>query len=421
MFWTHDDQHLSVADAFTTLSIVALVSGPLVNIIAAYPTLVGGLACFERIQTFLKADEMDDYRRDPEFDGVEPSLQITSFGTREAIEVEDSGETRAVTSPRDASLALHIYDASFSLKTGDDIVLQSISLRIPRSSLTIMAGPVGAGKSTLLKGILGEAHLEKGSVQLSSGSVAYCDQTPWLRLGSIRRNILGPNEFNERWFSEVIRACALDQDLVQLDDGDHSLVGSAGIALSGGQKQRVALARAVYARAALVLLDDVFSGLDQATSDLVFERLLGEGGLLRTGDTTILLATHAVRYLSNADSVITVERGTARQYSSYGDFCSSKSYTELSISQDNGHLGTPSESLKHTPAVQGSQDKTATADASTNDLTRKTGDLSLYKFYLDSVGLTIFLSWLLLAGCYIFSGKIPREYLIHRNHLLLET
>lgn len=203
----------------------------------------------------------------------------------------------------------------------------------------------------------------------------------------------------------------MDQDLVQLDDGDHSLIGSAGIALSGGQKQRIALARAVYARASLVLLDDVFSALDQASSDRVFERLLGERGLLRKGDATILLATHAVKYLSKAKSVIAVEQGTARQYSSYDDYCSSESYTKLSISEDNGIQGDPSESLKSTPAVPASEDKTATADASTNNLTRKTGDLSLYRFYLDSVGLKIFLSWLLLAGCYIFSGKIPQIWL----------
>lgn len=37
-------------------------------------------------------------------------------------------------------------------------------------------------------------------------------------------------------------------------------IGEKGVSLSGGQKARVALARAVYARAQVVLMDDVLSG-----------------------------------------------------------------------------------------------------------------------------------------------------------------
>lgn len=56
--------------------------------------------------------------------------------------------------------------------------------------------------------------------------------------------------------------------LVIISHFDSSLatqVGSAGISLSGGQKQRLSLARAVYAKKELVILDDVFSGLDAET------------------------------------------------------------------------------------------------------------------------------------------------------------
>ncbi|KND89223.1 ATP-binding cassette transporter abc1 [Tolypocladium ophioglossoides CBS 100239] len=95
------------------------------------------------------------------------------------------------------------------------------------------------------------------------------------------------------WYRKVLWACALEEDLAQLEDGDQSLVGSAGTALSGGQKQRVALARAVYARAPVVLLDDVFSALDRSTSLDIFSRLLGDDGLLRREHTAVLLATYA--------------------------------------------------------------------------------------------------------------------------------
>lgn len=323
---------------------------------------------------------------------------------------------------------VEIRDASFSMKIGSDPVLEHVNLNIQRTTLTIVAGPVGAGKSALFKGILGEAYLVKGSLKIDQGPIAYCDQVPWLRLESIRQNVLGPNQFEEKWFHEVLHACALDEDIAQFDDGDQSLIGSAGIALSGGQKQRVALARAVYCRASLVVLDDVFSALDQTTSQNVFDRLLGAGGLLRRGDTTVLLATHAVKYLAKADSVIMIERGTACQYSSYEDFHESQSYIQLSMSNDHNKDETSSETAEDKPEVtaratqpKATQPKIADTDAFNHELMRKTGDFNLYGFYLDSVGPRIFLVWLVLAGCYIFSGKMPRKSLQNLTALKIET
>ena len=60
VFWTKSGQNLSVAEAFTILSIVALVSNPMVNIIAAYPTLIGALACLGRIQDFMFCTKRND-------------------------------------------------------------------------------------------------------------------------------------------------------------------------------------------------------------------------------------------------------------------------------------------------------------------------------------------------------------------------
>jgi ATP-binding cassette subfamily C (CFTR/MRP) protein 1 len=53
-----------------------------------------------------------------------------------------------------------------------------------------------------------------------------------------------------------------------------------------------ALARAVYSRREILLLDDIFSGLDRATVELLFERLWGSDGLLRRMGTTVIFATH---------------------------------------------------------------------------------------------------------------------------------
>jgi ATP-binding cassette, subfamily C (CFTR/MRP), member 1 len=54
-----------------------------------------------------------------------------------------------------------------------------------------------------------------------------------------------------------------------------------------------AIARAVYSNKSTVIFDDVFSGMDASTEHLVFSRLLGSKGLLRSNNTTVIIATHA--------------------------------------------------------------------------------------------------------------------------------
>jgi ABC-type bacteriocin/lantibiotic exporter with double-glycine peptidase domain len=184
-------------------------------------------------------------------------------------------------------LAIAVENASFHADDGSTL-LTDINLRVPRGSISMVVGKVGSGKSSLLKAIIGENLPSKGSVK-SETSTAYCDQVPWLRNTTIRRNIIGHSELDEKWLSTVIHSCALEEDLTQLPHGRETIVGSGGVALSGGQKQRMALARAVYSRNSLVVLDDVFSSLDKATADTVFHRILGENGLLRA--STVILAT----------------------------------------------------------------------------------------------------------------------------------
>jgi ATP-binding cassette subfamily C (CFTR/MRP) protein 1 len=52
-----------------------------------------------------------------------------------------------------------------------------------------------------------------------------------------------------------------------------TVVGSKGISLNGGQKSRLALAWVVFARRDVLILDDVFSGIDADTEEHIFRKL----------------------------------------------------------------------------------------------------------------------------------------------------
>jgi len=152
---------------------------------------------------------------------------------------------------------------------------------------------VGSGKSVLLNGIMGETIKMSGSIQIASRRMAFCNQTPWLLNSTLKTNILGIAQYQKEWYDTVLRACGLQEDISHFPDGDQTTIGPKGSALSGGQRQRVALARAIYSKADILVLDDIFSGLDAVTEKLLFKRLFSEHGLLRESRTTVILVTHS--------------------------------------------------------------------------------------------------------------------------------
>ncbi|VDM59578.1 unnamed protein product [Angiostrongylus costaricensis] len=79
----------------------------------------------------------------------------------------------------------------------------------------------------------------------------------------------------------LFKACALNDDLKQLPNGDRTEIGEKGINLSGGQKARVALARAVYQDRDVYLLDDPLSAVDAHVSKHIFTNVIGPQGLLK--------------------------------------------------------------------------------------------------------------------------------------------
>jgi putative ABC transport system ATP-binding protein len=95
--------------------------------------------------------------------------------------------------------------------------------------------------------------------------------------------------------------------------GRLGLAGSAGKfpeQLSGGEQQRVAIARALVHRPALVLADEPTGNLD-ADSGARVMALLREGVAAQRG--TLLLVTHSLAVASQADRVVTLERGRIAQ------------------------------------------------------------------------------------------------------------
>ncbi|KFY97582.1 hypothetical protein V500_01998 [Pseudogymnoascus sp. VKM F-4518 (FW-2643)] len=391
---------LNVAQAFTSLSIITLLTSPLSSLLSSLPSFAAGLGCFDRIQKYLLSPQRPDHREFPKTTVPSINKGLPDLSTEKSSlhspEPQMSGE-KCILSARNCSF-------------GEPSVLHGINLQVERSSLTIIMGSNGSGKSMLLKGLIGELEIKKGSLLINTNSVAYCAQDSWLINASIQQNITGSFvEVPEDpvWYQTVLKSCALDIDLASTVEKDQKIVGSGGINMSGGQKQRVALARALYSRKSLLVLDDIFSGLDLRTSNLIVERVFSRNGLVRQLGMTVVLATHAIRLLPLADHIVVLtSSGTIEKQGRLEVLgLSNAGVHDVAGAHDTGHQN----NFADEPTNTISQTKSILRNAA--DLNRRTGDLTIYKYYWNSIGLKKGSIYLALNVGYVFFYKFPQVWL----------
>jgi ATP-binding cassette, subfamily C (CFTR/MRP), member 1 len=373
------------AVAFTSLSIIHLLSSSLQWFVIAVTSILAAIGSFERIEDYVSSETHKDYRiisrsRSNSLCG------ITNESTPLLSCTHESSHSPSSRKILDHSV-IAVHNGSFSYGLETPPILKHIDLFFRAHTLTMIAGPVGSGKSTLLKALLGELRLLAGSVHLTTGSLGYCAQEPWLPNTSIRKAICEETQFESDWYSTVIQCCVLEEDFRQLSEGDSTVVGSKGGSLSGGQRQRISLARALYSRKKLLLLDDVLSGLDRKTEDSIAANVFGKDGLCRKHGLTTILVTHAIQQLPKADNVVILSRsGTILTQGPFNtldfttSFFASNTWTSSQSSQNKDSVETMT-----TPSTNA-----VFRTVEDPDLSRATGDLTIYAYYAKAVGWLLF-------------------------------
>ncbi|KAK1838251.1 ABC multidrug transporter [Colletotrichum chrysophilum] len=404
---------LDTTTIFTSFSFLVLLNAPLGQLFQMVPAVIAGFTCLERIQKYLEADSRVDSRIDLRESSRPPFARVsedTAFrdSSLEVIPLTPASKNRhRGTDSKGIMSSIYIVDGNFGW-TSDKMVLRNITAAIPASKLTIVIGPVASGKSTLCKVLLGEIPHSTGLVSILSrnAAIGYCEETPFLFNATVKDNIVGYSTFNQTRYDEVIEACMLPTDLLLLPHGGDTKIGSNGIMLSGGQKQRVSLARALYLNCDLLIVDDIFSGLDNDTAGEVFRRVFGPDGVIRRRKATAVLCTHAIKYLPLADHIIALRSdGTLAEEGVFTDLIKDKKYV-ISVGATATDLDTGPKSYD-TPAnkekaASGSRFKrTPAVAAELMEKSRQTGDMNVYVHYfrsLNSYAATIF-----VVGCVSYS------------------
>lgn len=183
-----------------------------------------------------------------------------------------------------------------TVKFGDTVAVDDVSLSLPTGQITAVLGPSGCGKSTLLRAIAGLERTGPGTIIYQGqdmtavpphqrGFALMFQDGQLFSHRTVAQNVAYPLRLRRVGRAERTQKVTHYLELVGLAGYGHRAPAS----LSGGEQQRVALARALAAQPRLLLLDEPLSALDR---DLR-EHLAGElRQILRQAGTTTLLITH---------------------------------------------------------------------------------------------------------------------------------
>ncbi|KAF9771912.1 hypothetical protein IL306_010421 [Fusarium sp. DS 682] len=404
------NETLDTARLFSALSLIILLAQPLFFMFEVILDMSAALGAFERIQTFLNQESRRDRHQQQLVSEMTPEQR-----EKDLVELQILRHTSLppTTDSNLGSAVIEVSNASISW-SGERPLLQDLTFTVGRNQLTLLLGPVAAGKTTLLKALLGEVPYTTGRVKIYGKSLAWCEQSPWLLNQTIRENIIGYSHFDPVLYQNIVKACDLEKDFSQLAQGDDTVIGSKGLALSGGQKQRVALARAVYSKPQVALFDDVFSGLDIQTAHTVFDNLFGERGLLKQWNTTTILATQSVDFLSSADLILSLDNeGRLSEQGTFHDLQEAGGYVMSLLKDSKNHASEKSEPVTEDYIEQNPKRAQATPKQENDetDTRRQRGDSTVYRYYFSSTGGLFVIVLLVLEIIWAFLENFPTIWL----------
>ena len=223
-------------------------------------------------------------------------------------------------------------------------IFNSFNLKIEEGKTLGIVGKVGSGKTSLLDLIsriydplsgdifIGDKNLKSLELNELRRNISYVPQNNFLFSESIQKNIEFGNPGATK--DEVKRAAMLseiDSEILKFKKGYKTILGERGVTLSGGQVQRLSIARSFIKDSEIYLFDDCFSSLDSDTEDKIIKNLNNN-----FKGKTLLIVSHRVSCVKNADKIIVLEKGSIIQEGTHNELIKNEGfYKDLHIKQNS--------------------------------------------------------------------------------------
>ena len=201
---------------------------------------------------------------------------------------------------------------NLSFSYGEGPIFSGLSLTAHPGDIIGITGPVACGKSTFGRVFLCEApyggSAKFGKTEFAaltprqiSATVGYLGHDPELSADTVQNNVLcGSEQDAMPWLA----AAALDGEVLAMENGVDTVIGSQGTYVSGGEAQRLSIARAMLKNAPILILDEATAFADPDNETKVQKAFTG----LSKGKTVIMIA-HRLSSVVDADCICVLKDG----------------------------------------------------------------------------------------------------------------
>jgi subfamily B ATP-binding cassette protein MsbA len=210
-----------------------------------------------------------------------------------------------------------IYLKNINFAYGDRVVLNNLTLTVPKGKTVALVGPSGGGKSTLMDLIprfiepqsgeicIDDKNIQDITMQSLRELMGIVNQETILFNDSIFNNIaFGKSGVTQEEVEAAAKIANAHNFIMETEKGYNTNIGDRGTKLSGGQRQRICIARAILNNPPIMLLDEATSALDTESEKLVQDAL---NNLMK--NRTSLIIAHRLSTIQNADMIIVLENG----------------------------------------------------------------------------------------------------------------
>ena len=197
----------------------------------------------------------------------------------------------------------------------DFMILNNLSFKAKRGTITLLLGPNGAGKSTVLKTLFGLLKPRQGKVQLDGADVGGATQKALLAQG-IAFVPQGRNLFGQLTVYQNLELGGITlgmkttheriPEVLEFFPRVKERMNSQASALSGGEQKQLEIGRALLLRPKVLLIDEPSIGLSPIVVQDVFKLLRK---LANQGTTVLMVEQNVKSALKISDEAIALESG----------------------------------------------------------------------------------------------------------------
>ncbi|KJA15567.1 hypothetical protein HYPSUDRAFT_48272 [Hypholoma sublateritium FD-334 SS-4] len=240
--------------------------------------------------------------------------------------------------------AIEFRNYSTQYRTGLDLVLQDISLKIQAKKKIGVCGRTGAGKSSLLLALFRIIEPVSGSIFIDSvditqvglhdlrSGLSIVPQSPDLFEGTLRENIDPIGEHSDISIWIALQQAHLKEYVESLPGKLDAPVREGGSSLSSGQKQLLCFARALLRKSKILVLDEATSAVDLDTDQAIQAIIRGPA----FADVTMLTIAHRLNTILESDQVLVMDMGKVAEFDTPANLLANTSSIFYSLAKEAG-------------------------------------------------------------------------------------